>query len=304
MAAGELMRGLGLDPARRAVILHADDVGMCHGANTAFVELSRSGALTCGSVMVPCPWFPEIARIAAASRPRPRRPPDADQRMALLPLGPADPSRRGFRTGRRRRLFPAARSPRSRRPSSPTRPRPRCGHRSTARSAFGIDVTHIDTHMGAALSPPLLDIYCRLGRDYRLPVLLPRDSRHYAEILKLDMPGPREIFDAAVARLDAGHVPLVDDFRMTPGVPHAESDAAYRSLVTGLPAGLTFLALHPNAPGDIETIVPPRAHFRTDEYRLLASGAIAETLAAEGIQTIGMRALRDLYRRQPQPAVP
>ncbi len=23
------------------------------------------GALTCGSVMVPCPWFPEIARIAA-----------------------------------------------------------------------------------------------------------------------------------------------------------------------------------------------------------------------------------------------
>ena len=61
-----LIHRLGLEPARRGVILHADDVGMCHGANTAFVELSRIGALTCGSVMVPCPWFPEIAHIAAA----------------------------------------------------------------------------------------------------------------------------------------------------------------------------------------------------------------------------------------------
>ena len=48
------------------VVIHQDDVGMCHGANVAFVELSRAGAVTSGSVMVPCPWFSEIAEIAAA----------------------------------------------------------------------------------------------------------------------------------------------------------------------------------------------------------------------------------------------
>ena len=37
---------------------------MIHGANTAFVELSRHGSCSSGSVMVPCPWFPEAAAIA------------------------------------------------------------------------------------------------------------------------------------------------------------------------------------------------------------------------------------------------
>ena len=47
------------------VVIHADDVGMCHGANAAFVELSRLGTISAGSVMVPCPWFAESASIAA-----------------------------------------------------------------------------------------------------------------------------------------------------------------------------------------------------------------------------------------------
>ena len=38
--------------------------------------------------------------------------------------------------------------------------------------AAGIDVTHLDAHMGAALAPEFCDIYLRLGVDYRLPILL------------------------------------------------------------------------------------------------------------------------------------
>ena len=48
----------------RRLIAHIDDVGMCHGANTAFVDLFGKGFVTSGSVMVPCPWFPEIAGVA------------------------------------------------------------------------------------------------------------------------------------------------------------------------------------------------------------------------------------------------
>ena len=84
-------------------------------------------------------------------------------------------------------------------------------------------------------------------------------------------------------------MPLVDEFRMTPGVASAESDAAYRTMIGTVPAGLTFLSVHPNAPGDIETIVPPRAHWRTDEYRLFASGKPRRWLADAGIEAIGMR---------------
>ncbi len=298
MPATSAMRELGLDPGRRAVILHADDVGMCHGANTAFLELARGGGLTCGSVMVPCPWFPEIADMAAGD-------PSLDLGVHLTLTSEWDFYR----------WAPLTRPP----PGSGLVDGEGYFHRTVAALAagvdaeaaeeemraqidralsFGMDVTHIDTHMGAALCPPLVEAYCRIGRDYRLPALLPRNSSYYLEVLKLDRLGRRDIWDRAVAWLDAAQVPLLDDFRMTPGVASAESDAAYRSLVAGLPAGLVFLALHPNAPGDIEAIVPPRAHFRTDEYRLLGSGAVAGWLEAESIQTLGMRALRDLYRRR------
>ena len=53
----------------RLVLPHQDDVGMCHGANQAFAELAGGGFITSGSVMVPCPWFRELAELAAA-RPR------------------------------------------------------------------------------------------------------------------------------------------------------------------------------------------------------------------------------------------
>ena len=50
---------------RKQVVIHEDDVGMTHGANTAFVELTKLGTCSSGSVMVLCPWFPEAVEIAA-----------------------------------------------------------------------------------------------------------------------------------------------------------------------------------------------------------------------------------------------
>jgi predicted glycoside hydrolase/deacetylase ChbG (UPF0249 family) len=42
------------------LIPHVDDLGVSHGANLAFVELAGLGFVTCGSVMPPCSWFPEM----------------------------------------------------------------------------------------------------------------------------------------------------------------------------------------------------------------------------------------------------
>jgi len=48
------------------VILQVDDLGMCRDANRGFLSLAAQGYVSCGSVMVPCPWFREIAEAAAA----------------------------------------------------------------------------------------------------------------------------------------------------------------------------------------------------------------------------------------------
>lgn len=163
--------------------------------------------------------------------------------------------------------------------------------------AAGIDVTHLDTHMGAALLPSLVDIYIRLGREYRLSILFPRQFQEYSSVLKFTGI-PLEGYDVLLKNLEAEGWPLIDHFRMTPGAASCESDRAYRDLVTELPSGLTMLALHPNVPGDIETIVPTKGHYRTDECRILADPGFRDFVAGQGIRTMGFRPLRQLLRQR------
>ncbi|MEP7083591.1 MAG: hypothetical protein ABI854_02550, partial [Betaproteobacteria bacterium] len=90
--------------------------------------------------------------------------------------------------------------------------------------------------------------------------------------------------------------PVFDRFRMSPWVASEQVESKYKDMIDTLPAGATFFGIHCNAPGDIEAIVPPRAHFRTDEYRLFGSGGPMRWAAAAGIRTIGMREVRELWR--------
>ncbi len=45
--------------------------------------------------------------------------------------------------------------------------------------AAGIDATHPETRMGAALAPEVLPATLRLGREYRLPLLMLREADSY-----------------------------------------------------------------------------------------------------------------------------
>lgn len=45
------------------LLIRADDIGMNHTVNTALREFARTGLPFSASVMVPCPWFAEAAKI-------------------------------------------------------------------------------------------------------------------------------------------------------------------------------------------------------------------------------------------------
>ena len=62
---------LGHPASARLVVIHADDLGMAHTVNRATFQALERGWVTSASILVPCPWFPEVVRFARAH-------PDAD----------------------------------------------------------------------------------------------------------------------------------------------------------------------------------------------------------------------------------
>ena len=291
-----LLKRLGFEPDQRVAIFHADDVGMCHGANVAFEELSKDGSINCGAVMVPCPWFSEVVAMAAAN-------PDIDLGVHLTLTSEWQNYRWApiSTTRRSSGLIDADgyfwhRLPMLNAHVVPEAAEIEMRAQIERTLAAGIDITHLDCHMGVALLPQLIEIYIRLGNEYRLPVLLPKYLNEYTSVLEFDNISLNEVTEG-LARLDAEGWPLVDHFRMTPGVPAQESDRVYRELIIGLPQGLTMVAFHPNTSGDIEAIIPQRSHFRTEEYRLFRDADFKEFIAAQNVQSLGFRPIRELLRQ-------
>lgn len=285
----------GLPPDARIVIPHADDVGMCHGANRAFMGLAGLGFVTTGSVMVPCPWFAEIADWA-----RGRDGVDLGVHLTLTSEW------RYYRWGPISTRSPASglvdadgclphRVPELRARLDLVAAEDEMRAQIERAIASGIRPTHLDTHMGAALVPELADITIGLAAEYRLPLLFPREIESYLDVLDLGPVDPA-FYAERHADLAARGAAFVDRFVMTPWVASAESDATYRRMIEALRPGVTFFSLHPNAPGDIEVIKPELAHCRTDEHRLGQDPGFLRFIEDSGVVPIGFAPLLQRLR--------
>ena len=164
---------LGYPVDAKLLIVHADDLGVAHSANAASVEAFKKKGITCGSIMVPCPWFPEIADIVKNN-------PEYDVGIHLtltaewnqykwdgvLPASeiPSLINEEGYFYSDAGDVIKHA---------NPEEVEKEIRAQIERALAFGIKPTHIDNHMGPLfMKQELMKIYLKVGKDYNLPVLI------------------------------------------------------------------------------------------------------------------------------------
>jgi predicted glycoside hydrolase/deacetylase ChbG (UPF0249 family) len=164
---------LGYEADEKLLIVHADDIGVARSVNIASARAFESGGVTSGSVMVPCPWFPDFAAYY-----REHQPLDVGIHVTLTaewdyykwggisPAGeiPSLLDENGYFYSTVEEVGEHA---------DPAEVEKEIRAQIERALALGIRPTHLDTHMGSVMATPeLVQIYLKLGREYDLPVLV------------------------------------------------------------------------------------------------------------------------------------
>lgn len=272
-----LAEQLGYRPDDKLLILNCDDLGFCHSANEAVYDALRNGLGTSASLMVPCPWAAEAAA----------RYDGEDIGVHLTLNSEWEVYRWGPLTGAASLLDDQRRFPRT---SEAVWERADIGDvRTELRAqvdqalAWGIDVTHLDAHMGTVqVRPEFFEVYLDLADEYRLPMRLSGAESERA----LGFPFRRPAGDRGVA--------FTDHFIYVPGVGTRE---VLFELLPKLHSGVTEAYLHPALDSPELRAAAPDWERRVDDHRLLMNDAeLKRVLDAQGVQLVGFRALREAMR--------
>jgi chitin disaccharide deacetylase len=280
---------LGYSKDTRLLIIHADDLGVSHSENEATIAAMEKGSVNSASIMVPTPWFSEIAAYARAN-------PKADLGLHLTltsewkyykwgPLSEGVPgldNTNGFLYSSVDSVYQLA---------SITEIEKELRHQIEKAKQFGVDFTHFDSHMAALFGrQDYLKLFIQLGREYKVPVMLART-------------GPRSVFNQDLTSFVTDKDVLVDGiFTANPNDFKNGMEKFYTGVMNSLKAGLNILIIH-TAYDDKEmqamTIDHPDwgAAWRQADYNFFTSENCKKILKDQNIRLVTWREVRDKLLR-------
>jgi predicted glycoside hydrolase/deacetylase ChbG (UPF0249 family) len=295
-AINSFLKKLGFSSTDRVAIVHADDIGAYQASLPAIEDLFEAGLASSCATMVPCSWFPAVVEWA-------RRTPAADvgvhatltAEYLLYRWGPI--STRDVTSGllddegylhRTRAAVMAAGDPLA----------VAVEHQAQLERALGagIDVTHIDSHMGASFSPAFLPGYLAAGAAARVPNFVPRLSSESVQGHAI-VEECREQRTALERELEERGLPLIDFFDFLPLDHHEDRVAEAKALFDALPAGLSYVILHPavDTP-ELRAVTPEDWRARAADYAAFCSAELRAYVCDIGVQVIGWRMVREAMR--------
>ncbi|MDA9015870.1 polysaccharide deacetylase family protein [Flavobacteriaceae bacterium] len=221
------------------LIIHADDAGMAWSENKATQIGLLQGSITSCSLMVPCPWFYEMAQFCLKN-------PQVDYGIHLTLTGE-------WKTYPFRSITPANQIPslvNSHGYFYPKRAAIRDGavlaevylelkNQIEYALALGLKPTHLDSHMYTlGVRQDLIDLYQDLGREYKLPIVLSKKLIAYTGESPMNFQLPDK------GCWEAIYMGSYDEFQ-NQGLANF-----YDQLLDNLEEGVSLILIHPALPSD------------------------------------------------------
>lgn len=289
-----LAERIGQPKGTRMLIIHADDVGMCRSVNLATTRAMTEGVATCGSVMVPCPWFPEIATWS-------KEHPEADLGLHLTLTsewrhyrwrsvsppdqvkGLLDPD--GFMWRSVEDVVKHA---------SPEEVATEIKAQIDRARQFGMKPTHVDSHMGTLFADVrYFEVYTRVAREAGLlPMVLAPTPEVLAEAKEIGL----EYTRLARKLHSEGYVLLDQLSTGLKGGSLEERTDVFKKFVRGLKPGVTELIVHLAGNDDEIQHVTGNWAARFHDFTLCTDPAIRRFLTDEGVKLVGYRDLLPLWK--------
>jgi predicted glycoside hydrolase/deacetylase ChbG (UPF0249 family) len=285
-----LAQKLGYPADAKLLIVHADDIGVSRSQNVASERALQAGAVTSGSVMVPCPWFPDFAAYY-------REHPGLDVGIHITLTAEWDYYKWGGVSpagdipsllDEDGHFYPTAEAVAQHAVAAEVETEVRAQIQRAM--ALGIRPTHLDTHMGTMLaSPQIVPIYLKLGKEYGLPLLLPR---FWLQSVPADQ---RDALAAQYVLLDGLYMIGARD--STKSWPQQ-----YADLIASMGPGLNEMIVH-LALDDTEMQAVTVNHpdfgsaWRQRDLDFVTSAAFKDLLKARDIKLVTWGQIRDAVRQ-------
>ncbi len=283
-----MLAKLGYGAHDRVVIVHADDMGMCHASTAVLDTLFATGVVTSASIMMPCAWAQTAVAWSVAH-------PQADVGVHLTltsewahyrwrPLAPhtaADAlvDADGYMPRSVAEVFGAA--------DRGAIQREIHAQYALARQ-WGLVPTHLDSHMGTMFGDGIVPPYMALGTAAAAPVFLLNQTA--ADLARLGFDDATQAYQLAmIAQLRAQGVPLCDHIRALDLGNAAAGLDATKQLFNDLPAGLTYFIHHPALDTPELRAICPDWQARVRDYTVMTSPELRAYVQQQGIHLIGWR---------------
>jgi predicted glycoside hydrolase/deacetylase ChbG (UPF0249 family) len=296
MSNQSLIEKIGFEATDKVVIFHIDDVGFSHSSNVASFECLDFGVASCGSVIVPAPWFLEAAEIC---RKNPKY--DIGVHLTLTceydlyrwrALSSVDPES-GLLDSERSLWRTSEEAVQHINPKEAE-----AEMRLQIQTALdnGINITHIDTHMGTVMDTRFLPFYLKMAREFNVPAFIPRVTEE--ELIALGFEQYVAIYSKMLAKLEAEGVPLLDHVVMDTLNEQPDKEEYYCNLFAEIEPGLTHFLFHAaKMSPELQAITPDSASARNQDYEAFTNQKLRECAEKNDLKIIGYKELRDCFNK-------